>query len=72
MTRLIVRRLLLMVPTLILVSMPVSALAEWLPGDVGAPSWGRTRLKRRSRYSTTSWAPTDLFLCVTPTGSRVS
>jgi peptide/nickel transport system permease protein len=35
MTRLIVRRLLLMIPTLILVSMLVFALAEWLPGDVG-------------------------------------
>jgi peptide/nickel transport system permease protein len=35
MTRLIVRRLLIMVPTLILVSMLVFALADWLPGDVG-------------------------------------
>jgi len=35
MTRLIARRLLLMVPTLILVSMLVFALAQWLPGDVG-------------------------------------
>jgi len=35
MTRYIARRLLLLVPTLILVSMLVFALAEWLPGDVG-------------------------------------
>ena len=35
MTRLIVRRLLIMVPTLILVSLLVFALAEVLPGDVG-------------------------------------
>ena len=35
MTRLIVRRMLLIVPTLILVSMLVFALAECLPGDVG-------------------------------------
>jgi peptide/nickel transport system permease protein len=35
MLRLIARRLLLMIPTLILVSMLVFALAEWLPGDVG-------------------------------------
>jgi len=35
MTRLIVRRLLLMVPTLILVSLLIFALAEVLPGDVG-------------------------------------
>ena len=53
MPRLIGRRLLLMVPTLILASMLIFAIAEVLPGDVGRSILGTLR----QLVSVVGWLP---------------
>jgi ABC-type dipeptide/oligopeptide/nickel transport system permease component len=56
MARLIGRRLLLMVPTLILVSILVFAWPRCCPATWGAPSWGPTPPSRQVDQLDHSWA----------------
>ena len=73
MLRLIGRRLLLMIPTLILASMLIFALAEVLPGDVGRSILGPYATEETGPAAERrSSAPTGRWSCATPRGPAAS